>query len=123
MGNGELIFLLPSSSIFYLRYINSGNTGIDINGGHGSDVSLQLIGVEKQHCRVLMVPVRTRLPLWGNINSDATGFDITSVTSQESEFVAELLHPSESNFKYRRIKPIVTAGISNCGVKPTFSKG
>jgi len=71
MGNGELIFLLPSSSIRYIGYINSGNTGIDINGGHGSAVSLQLIGVGKRHCRVLMIPARTRLPLWGNINSDA----------------------------------------------------
>ena len=31
-------------------------------------VSLQLIGVGTRHCRVLIV---------GNINSDATGFDIT----------------------------------------------
>ena len=123
MGNGELIFFLPSSSIRYLGYINSGNTGIDINGGHGSPVSLPQLIVGKQHFRVLMVPVRTRLPLWGNINSDATEFDITSVTSEESESVAEIIHPSESNFKYCLIKPIVTAGISNCGVKPTFSRG
>ncbi|MEG4397160.1 hypothetical protein, partial [Microcoleus sp. BROC3] len=78
----------------YIRYINSGVTGIDINGGHVSAVSLQLIGVGKRHWRVLMVRVCTGLPLWGNINSDAAGFDITSVTSEESESVAEL--PSSS---------------------------
>jgi hypothetical protein len=104
MGNGELIFLLPSSSIRYIRYINSGYTGIDINGGHGSAVSLQLIGVGKGHCRVLMVPVRTRLLLCGNINSDATGFDITSVTSEESEFLAEL--PSSSIRYIRYTHPL-----------------
>ncbi|MEG3845015.1 hypothetical protein, partial [Microcoleus sp. herbarium14] len=38
----------------------------DINGGHGSAVSLQSIAVGKRHCRVLIV---------GNINFDATRFD------------------------------------------------
>ncbi len=44
--------------------------GNDLNGGHGSAVSLpRLIIVGTRHCRVLIV---------GNINSDATGFDITA---------------------------------------------
>ncbi|MEG4496196.1 hypothetical protein QUB05_26465 [Microcoleus sp. F10-C6] len=94
MGNGELIFLIPSSSMAYIRYINCGVTGIDINGGHGNALSLPQLIVGKRHCRVLMVRVRTRLRLWGNINSDATEFDITFLTSEESESVAEI--PSSS---------------------------
>ncbi len=51
-----------------------------IQAGHGSAVSLQLIMVGTRHCRVLIS---------GNINSNATGNDITSVTSR-TLLVAEL---------------------------------
>ncbi len=48
----------------------------DINGGHGSAVSLQLIGVGKRHCRVLY------------INSGAAGIDIIRLLSN-SRFLVE----------------------------------
>ncbi|WP_445301531.1 hypothetical protein [Microcoleus sp. MOSTC5] len=43
----------------------------DINGGDGSAVSLQSIGVGKRHCRLLIIPAQPELiliPLLGKVN-------------------------------------------------------
>ena len=44
-----------------------GKGELEINGGHGSAVSLQLIVVGTRHCRVLyIIPVQPELILFGN---------------------------------------------------------
>jgi len=63
--------------------------------GHGSAVSLQLMGVGTRHCRVLTV---------SNINSDATGVDIIYQGEKFNQNNSIIFQPIEA--KYQTVKTL-----------------